>query len=395
MHTRLLTFVCYAIMALFAMALTITSPLLPAITASFALSMAESGLIFTANFAGFVAFILVGGLLADRWGKQRVLAVALAGFTLAVLAMPLTSSFVAVCAVSFFIGGFGGILESQIGALITALNPERPSYYLNLSQVFFGMGAVVGPVAAGVLLQQGGGWRLCYMALGSLTLLITGLFVAIRAPQLVTTDRMHWSAFTALVGDRQFQLICVCMLLYTGAEVGSWGWMSTFLTRSAGFSIVESSVAVGVFWTAMTIGRLLCGWLTLRYPLRSIVIGLACASAAITLIAGFSSAKLAIWVLIAALGLAFSSQWPLIAAYGSERYTASSGIVFALLVGSGGLGTTVVPYLMGVIGERATIRAAMISPALLFLVITLIFWRFGRANAGVAALGGQPGTKAS
>jgi hypothetical protein len=64
-------------------------------------------------------------------------------------------------------------------------------------------------------------------------------------------------------------------------------------------------------------------------------------------------------------------------------------------VGSGGLGTTVVPYLMGVIGERATIRAAMISPALLFLVITLIFWRFGRANAGVAALGGQPGTKAS
>ena len=38
MHTRLLTFVSYGVMAVFAMALTITSPLLPAIAASFALS---------------------------------------------------------------------------------------------------------------------------------------------------------------------------------------------------------------------------------------------------------------------------------------------------------------------------------------------------------------------
>jgi fucose permease len=388
----MLTFVSYAIMALFAMALTVTSPLLPAIAASFGLTMAQSGIIFTANFVGFVAFILAGGLLADRWGKQRVLAAALAGFTLALLAMPLAPSFAAVCVVTFFVGGFGGILESQVGALITALNPDRPSYYLNFSQVFFGVGAVVGPIAAGVLLARGGDWRTCYVALGGLTLLIAGLFIAIRAPQLATTDRMRWSAFATLVRDRQFQLICLCMLLYTGAEVGSWGWMSTFLTRSIGFSIVESSVAVGVFWTAMTIGRLLCGWLTLRYPLRSIVIALACASAAATLISGFSSAKLLIWVLIAALGLAYSSQWPLIAAYGSERYTASSGTVFALLVGSGGLGTTVVPYLIGLVGEQVNIRAAMISPALLFLAIALIFWRFGR-SAGVAALGGRPDPK--
>jgi MFS family permease len=76
MHTRLLTFVCYAVMAAFAVALTITSPLLPAIAHSFALSMAESGVIFTVSFLGLVTFILVGGVLADRWGKRRVLAAA-------------------------------------------------------------------------------------------------------------------------------------------------------------------------------------------------------------------------------------------------------------------------------------------------------------------------------
>ncbi len=389
MHTRLLTSVCYAVMAIFAVALTITSPLLPAIADSFALSMAESGVIFTVSFLGLVAFILAGGVLADRWGKRRVLAAALAGFTAALLAMPLAPSFAAVCAVTFFIGGFGGILESQIGALVVALNPERPSYYLNMAQVFFGVGALVGPIAAGLLLAAGFDWRLCYALLGVLALALTVLFVAIRAPELASTDRISWAAFVALVRDRRFLLICLCLLLYTGSEVGSWGWMSTFLTRSLGFSIVESSVAVGVFWAAMTIGRLLCGQLTLRYDLRTIVIGLAGLAALATLASGLVEARAAVWLVIAALGLTYSSQWPLIAAYGSERYTTSSGTVFALLVGSGGLGTTVVPYVMGLIGERATIRAAMISPAALFLAIVAIFWWLGPASQRPASLGGD------
>jgi len=342
--------------------------------------------IFTVSFLGLVAFILAGGVLADRWGKRRVLAAALAGFTAALLAMPLAPSFAAVCAVTFFIGGCGGILESQIGALVVTLNLERPSYYLNLSQVFFGVGALVGPITAGMLLAAGFDWRLCYALLGVLALTLTVLFVAIRAPELASTDRISWVAFVALVRDRRFVLICLCLLLYTGSEVGSWGWMSTFLTRS-GFSIVESSVAVGVFWAAMTVGRLLCGQLTLRYELRTIVIGLAGLAAVATLASGLVVARTAVWVVIVALGLTYSSQWPLIAAYGSERYTASSGTVFALLVGSGGLGTTVVPYLMGLIGERATIRAAMISPAALFLAIVAIFWWLGHADQRPATLG--------
>lgn len=389
MHTRLLTSICYAVMAIFAVALTITSPLLPAITASFALSMAESGVIFTVSFLGMVAFILAGGVLADRWGKRRVLAAALAGFTAALLVMPLAPSFAAVCAVTFFIGGFGGILESQIGALVVALNPERPSYYLNMAQVFFGVGALVGPITAGLLLAAGFDWRLCYALLGVLALTLTVLFVTIRAPELAITDRISWAAFVALVRDRRFLLICLCMMLYTGSEVGSWGWMSTFLKRSLGFSIVESSVAVGVFWAAMTVGRLLCGQLTLRYDLRTIVIGLAGLAALATLASGLVEARAAVWLVIATLGLTYSSQWPLIAAYGSERYTTSSGTVFALLVGSGGLGTTVVPYTMGLIGEQASIRAAMISPAALFLAIVAIFWWLGPAGQRSAALAGD------
>jgi len=103
-------------------------------------------------------------------------------------------------------------------------------------------------------------------------------------------------------------------------------------------------------------------------------------------------AKLAVWAVIVGLGLAYSSQWPLIVAYGSERYPASSGTVFALLVGSGGLGTTVVPYLMGVIAQQTSIRMAMISPAILFIAIVLIFWRIDRPALAGTPIGDRSGT---
>ncbi|MBK9714608.1 MAG: MFS transporter [Kouleothrix sp.] len=393
MHTRRLTIISYAVMAVFAMALTVTSPLLPAISASFALSMAESGIIFTASFVGFVAFILAGGILADHWGKKRVLAVALVGFGLSLLLMPLAPSFAVACAISGLIGGFGGILESQLGALIAALNPDRPSYYLNFSQVFFGVGALVGPSAAGLLLAGGSDWRLCYAILGALALALAAVFVPTRAPLLSATDRISRRSLAALLSDRRFLLICLCMLLYTGAEIGTWGWMSTFLKQRMAFSIVESGVAVGIFWVAMTAGRFLCGLLTLRFQLRAIIIGLACASALVTALSGVVSNRLAIWIVIGALGLTYSSQWPLILAYGSERYTASSGTVFALLVGSGGLGTTVIPYLMGVIGQYAGIRAAVASPAVLLLAIAAIMARIERPSADDTALGERAETR--
>ena len=78
---RYTTYLSYTIMAVFAMVLTIISPLVPEIARSFSLNLAQSGIIFTANFIGFVIFILGGGILADRIGKKPVLIFSLIGFS--------------------------------------------------------------------------------------------------------------------------------------------------------------------------------------------------------------------------------------------------------------------------------------------------------------------------
>lgn len=172
-------------------------------------------------------------------------------------------------------------------------------------------------------------------------------------------------------------IICLCMFLYAGSEVGSWGWISTFLDDVMNFPPFKASMAVGVFWVSLTIGRIICGKFILIYKTRNIVIVLSTLSTISILASGFVKSEFGIWVIIVSVGMTFSSLWPLIASYGVENHSGNSGTVFSLIVGSGGLGGMVVPLLMGVIGEKANMSIAMMSPSFLMFGILIIFIYLG------------------
>lgn len=369
-------------MAVFAVALTITSPFLPEISSAFSVSMAQSGIVFTANFIGFAVFVFIGGILADRWGKKKVISFSLIGFTVSLLIFPLSVNFTMVCSVMFFIGGFGGIIESMVSALVADINPENTSYYINLSQVFFGIGALIGPISAGIVVSSGVEWKSYYYVIGAISVIFTVAFLYSKMDYISKPESITWAAFRELISDKKFLFVCLCMAFYTGTEVGTWGWMSTFLKENMKFSIEKSSVAVGLFWLSMTVGRVLCGHLTLRYKLKHIIAVLAYLSTIVVVLSGLLTNEVALWIIIAVVGLAFSSLFPLIVSYGENQQSGSKGTVFALLVGSGSLGTTIIPLFMGIIGEKVNIRTAMVSPAILMLVIALGFTRLSITTKG-------------
>lgn len=373
MIRKFATYTCWGILTVFAMVLTVISPLLGKISETYSMTMAQSGIIFTINFAGFVAFILIGGVLADRWGLKKILSLSLICFSVTLFLFPMASSFYTAAIIIFFMGGFGGIIESNISVLVTELNPDNPTFFLNLTHVFFGVGALISPVAAGVMISSGMHWQTCYYILGVLSTLFTVTFILLKFPPLRKTEGIDWNSFKNLVTDKKFLLLCLCMIFYTGSEVGGWGWMSTFLKSSMNFSTVKASIAVSVFWAAMTVGRFLCASLTLRFRLGRIIIALAASSSLITVLSGIVSNEFLLWAAIAGMGLTYSGQWALIVSYGSEQYKSGSGTVFALLVGSGGLGTTIIPFVMGVVGERINTRVSTIIPGICLLMIAFIF----------------------
>lgn len=372
-NKRFATYICCIIVTLFAFNLTAISPMLIEISNAFSLGTAQSGLLFTFQFAGFILFVLVGGILSDKYGKKLITAISLIGFTITIFIFPFSSVFLWACIIMFFIGGFGGAMESVVTALISDINKVNTNFYVNLSQVFFGFGAIAGPLTVSYIVNSGSRWKSFYIYTAVFSFIVSTIFILTKFNEEKTDKSFQIEDVKRLFLDKKFLLICLCMLFYTGSEVGGWGWMSTFLKDALGFNMVRSGLSVAVFWGAMTVGRFFCGVLTLKFNISKIVITLALLSGITTLFATWVTNSFFIWIIIILMGLFYSSLWPLIASYGNNYVKGMSGTVFSVLIASGGAGSMTVPYFMGSIGEMTGLGTAMLIPSVLMILTGFIF----------------------
>jgi fucose permease len=64
--------------------------------------------------------------------------------------------------------------------------------------------------------------------------------------------------------------------------------------------------------------------------------------------------------------------------YGTDTSSVSSDITISALMSGGALGIMIVPYLMGIIGDNINLPSAMILPAVLLMLIAIIFSALGK-----------------
>ena len=108
-------------------------------------SSVEEGLLLAALFVLYPLSSVLAGAVADRIGKRRVVA---AGMFFVALPFALSAVFPDIRARTLAVMLFGlggGIVESQISALLSDLNPRRERAVMNLSQTLFSAGAAGGP----------------------------------------------------------------------------------------------------------------------------------------------------------------------------------------------------------------------------------------------------------
>jgi fucose permease len=339
----------------------------------FSLNLSSMGALLTCQFVGFTVFVVVSGIAADRIGKKNVLGWALAMLTLSCFLLSIVPNFGLLCVVLLFLGGGMGILETMSNALLADIDPENSVFQLNFLQVFFGIGAIVGPMLVGFAYSKGVSWRAVYQVIG---VFLTGLslwFFVNKLPELPRTEKIRLNDIKNLLADKKFLMVCLCMFAYTGAESSGWGWLSTYAESGLNFSVMESGASVAVFWIAVTTGRLIVARFIGKFDARKMIMILSVSSGIVCALMSAARQGVLVWIVIVFLGLACSSQWGLILSYGTERYRRNSGTVFAILLASGGIGMSLIPYLMGIAGDAFGMRISLLIPAALFVAITLMF----------------------
>lgn len=234
-------------------------------------SAAMVGLTVSLQLLPVLALGLVGGVLADRFPRRRLLMVTQTVFGLSALA-------IGVLVLTGHVQAWHVLLGAFVGGLATAFdNPARQAFVhevagpahlrqaISINSAVFQLGALLGPAVAGVLIKLvGQGWTFELNAVACL--IAVGLLIAMRPAELTatpavprakgqlreglayarTSPRIMWA--TVLLGFVSVTGVNMATVLAAWAD-------GVFDSDAGGYALLNSMLAVGALTGALLAGR--------------------------------------------------------------------------------------------------------------------------------------------
>ena len=344
--------------------------LLPLWAAEFQLTFSQVGLIRTAYSGGMAAFQIPAGLLAERWGERRLLAIGTAvtacGFVLA----GAVGGFVSLLTVLLVAGLGSGVQHPLSSSLVSKAYETGPRRAALGTYNFSGdLGKVAVPAtvafAATVI-----GWRWASAAYGVIgvvaALAILGMLVRLETGMPEPTVR---SAETHATGSgwgirdlRGFRALTAIGMIDNATRTGFLTFLP-FVLMAKGSSVAGVGTALALLFAGGAIGKFVCGLAAERLGvIRTVVL----TEAATTLgILGLIAAPLPVALAILPLmGVALNGTSSVL--YGTvadlvttDRRSRAYGLYYTVTIATSALA----PSVYGIVGDIVGVRATLVIVA--------------------------------
>ena len=344
--------------------------LLPLWAAEFQLTFSRVGLIRTAYSGGMAAFQIPAGLLAERWGERRLLAIGTAvtacGFVLA----GAVGGFVSLLTVLLVAGLGSGVQHPLSSSLVSKAYETGPRRAALGTYNFSGdLGKVAVPAtvafAATVI-----GWRWASAAYGVIgvvaALAILGMLVRLETGMPEPTVR---SAETHATGSgwgirdlRGFRTLTAIGMIDNATRTGFLTFLP-FVLMAKGSSVAGVGTALALLFAGGAVGKFVCGLAAERLGvIRTVVL----TEAATTLgILGLIAAPLPVALAILPLmGVALNGTSSVL--YGTvadlvttDRRSRAYGLYYTVTIATSALA----PSVYGIVGDIVGVRATLVIVA--------------------------------
>lgn len=179
------------------------------------LGATESGLIVGAWGVGAVIAALVGGQLADRWGRKRTMLLSLGGGAAVLAALSQASGFEALAALALALGAVAELYRPAVSAAVADLaTPQLRSRAFSYLIWSYNLGFAVSPKIAGEIAEKlGFGW----LFVGDAATMLAAAFVlavwtAETRPAAARTDQKD-AGFAEALRDRNLRPMLIAALM--------------------------------------------------------------------------------------------------------------------------------------------------------------------------------------
>ena len=316
-------------------------------------SKGEIGVLFVAQAIGYLSGSLLSGRIYDRGLGHRALATALFGLVGAVALIPQFTSVAALAVPFALIGVVVGIADVGCNTLVVWYSRgSGSSRLLNALHLFFGIGALASPLVVDRSLVLSHGLSLFAVVLCGYTAVVALIVLLHQEPTPFAIGDGP-AAVETPTPARVLAVISVFFFLYVGVEFGFSGWLKTY---AEGIHLPGASAPTllnTAFWVSFTLGRLLAVVLAAR--VRSGAMLAASCTIAIGLVAVMVVADgnaMWVWITTVLIGFAIAPQFATMIAY-AEEHIALSGRSTSWFVSGAGIGSLVLPFVIGQMLDRS------------------------------------------
>lgn len=363
--------------AVYGNVMTIFGATVPRMRESFGWSYTTTGMVLAASAVTFFLSTFVSGFLLQKVRPQRLLVagLVLGGACLGLFARWPSPALNIILNLS--VGIYMGIVEVITNFEAVRIETSGKSRLMNLLHAGFSLGAILGPLAVGLLLRLDGPWKVIYPASGGLLLLMAGLFLVFPFPdwEEAEADRASETGGRQAGGLRLARepllvLLSLGIILYVGSELGVTNWSSEYFVRSLGAPGSTAAFAVSALWIGILAGRFL---LSLAYHgTRQDIVLLALALLCTACLSAFLAAKNGITgiMLTVILGVGYSGIYPMIITLTGRAFRSSAAV--GIVTTGAGLGSFVFPFLFSAIAQAVGLRTGFVMLAALPLGIAAV-----------------------
>ncbi|MEX2606023.1 MAG: MFS transporter [Kiritimatiellia bacterium] len=298
------------------------------------------------QFTGFLIAAISGGIIADHVGKKRVLLTASGLLFAGAVTWSVAGNFLAACIGGVLMGLGGGVLESMSSTVLSDLFPDRRKFFLNLSQAFYCLGAILGPAIMSTLLPLGVSWRVCFMGVAASAFVLLVLYSKSTLPVPAPSERIQPSAVKALLKESSFILPCAALFCYVLTESAVVIYANAYLQTVHNAPEDWAIASLSLFWFAMMLGRWACTKIPEHASYGTGTAALLIAGAGMLIFQQWAESWQASLILFSLTGLTFSGIWPLIIGMSASLNPAYSGTVLGTTIAVGSLGCIMAPSLL-------------------------------------------------
>ena len=383
---RFLYFAMLVNFVIFGVTLTIIGATLPKIIVDFHWSYTAAGIAMSAGSVGYFISTFVSGVLL-QWLSPRLIVVAgLAIQAVGLLLFGARPSVLLNLPLTFMIGLGQGGTEVVVNLAVVRIERDGESRLMNLMHAAFAVGAIIGPIAAGRIMESSWGWQAMYRLMGLVVILMAGAISLLpfsrieREKSEKSEDKLR---LIQILKNPLLVLSFLVLFLYVGTELGVSSWVAEYYVRFLGTSVSVGAYMVSIFWIGLLVGRLaLSGYRGQRQAELILILASTC-----TLALSFAILMNGPWLAgfgFFMAGLGFSAIYPLVITLVGKYIKQGQGAAIGFVATGGGVGAFAFPFFMATISDRFGIQRGFLFYIALDLIMTalacVVIWQIRKLS---------------